>query len=235
MRVLGLDASTGGAGAALADAQGLVASAWVGRGARPAATLLSLAERVLTASGLGVPDLEGIAVATGPGSYAGVRAAVVTAKTLAHVSRLPLAVMGSLEALARAAGPWPGSVWAVIDARRRRLYAAEFRWGPGGPVAVGGEALLEREAFWHAVTASSTGPRLLVGTGLAAEDEEATGGAARGVSLGSAAAPAGLAAAVALRGRDLLLRGCSTEPLALLPHYGSAPALEGPPARFIPG
>lgn len=235
MRVLGLEASAGGAGVALADARGVAASVWVGVGARPAAALLALAERTLTAAGIGPGDLEGIAVATGPGSYAGVRAAVVTAKALAHVSGLPLAAIGSLEALARAAGPWPGPVWTAIDARRRRVYASEFRWGPGGPEAVGEEALLERDAFRGAVSASAEGPRLLVGTGVAADDREALGGHAAGVSLGTPGVPAAMASAVALRGRELLLQGRSVDPMVLLPGYAGAPEIGPGLWRRLPG
>lgn len=223
MTVLGLEASAGGAGAAVAGADGLLAASWLGPGARPAASLLVLAQRVLADAGLGVGDLEGVAVAAGPGSYAGVRAAVVSGKALAQAAALALCAVGSLEALALAAGPWPGTVWATIDARRGRLYAAAFTWGPAGLVPRREPALLERVDF-H-VAAAGPGPRLLLGTGVGAADVAALGGAAAGVWAGAAVAPAALAGAVALAGVLRLRAGGSVDPLSLVPQYVGQPQI----------
>lgn len=233
MIVLGLDASAGGAGAALADEGGLRAAAFAGRGARPAAQLLALAERVLTDAGLAVADLEGVAVAAGPGSYAGVRSAVVSAKALAYAAGLPLAVVGSLEAFAFAAGPWPGVVWPAIDARRGRVYSAPHRWTVDGPVALRPVALLERAAFREAVGAPGPSPALLVGTGVTAEDMRMLGGTAAAM-LGIPGAEA-LAGAVARSGRLRLLAGAREDPLALTPRYASEPEIGPPPGGRTQG
>jgi|GEM_PF-579903 len=233
MIVLGLDASAGGAGAAIADADGLRAMAWAGRGARPAASLLALAGRALEEAGMTARDLRGIAVTVGPGSYAGVRAAVMTGKALAHAAGLPLAAVGSLETLARAAGPWPGVAWAAIDARRGRVYAAAYRWEAGCTRVLWDAALLERSVFRDAVAASGAGPRLLVGTGVSAEDVDALGGSAAGVWLGARGAPAAMAGAVALRGRERLSAGEADDPIALLPLYAGEPDIGRAPR--VPG
>ncbi len=225
---MGLDASAGGVGAAVADAGGLRATVWVGRNSRPAASLLALSERALSEAGLSVRDLRGIAVAVGPGSYAGVRASVVTGKALAHAAELPLAAVGSLEAMALAAGPWPGVIWAAIDARRGRVYAAAFRWEAGCVCVVQDPALLERPSF-HAAVGAQAGPRLLVGTGVSEDDLGALGGIAAELWLGASGTPAAMAGAVALRGREVLLGGQAVDPIALLPQYAGQPEIGRPP------
>ncbi len=65
MIVLGLDASGDGAGAAILDADGVRGACWAGRGVRPAAALLALADRALEAAGLDRSALEGVAVGLG--------------------------------------------------------------------------------------------------------------------------------------------------------------------------
>ena len=229
MIVLGLDAAGGGAGAAVVDGSGVRGAAHAGPGTRPAAALVPLVEAALGAAGLGRDDLEAVAVGTGPGSYAGVRAAVVSAKALAWARGLPLLGVGSLRALACAAGPWPGGVWAGGDARRGRLYAARYAWGEDGPeeAAGGAPALRSREEWRAGVRASAAdGPCLLVGTGVSPEDVADVPAAQVAPPVWAAAQ----AAAVAHLGRLGLLRGLRSDPAALVPVYAGQPVLGPPPS-----
>lgn len=237
MIVLGLDGSVGGPGVALADEAGLRAACWAGPGSRPAGTLLALAERALATEGLCPGDIGGVAVAVGPGSYAGVRAAVMTAKALAHAAGWPLVAIGSLEALARGVGPWPGPVWTALDARRDRRYAAAFRWDAGGGLLPDGEPTLwGRDALRRAAAAASGGPLLLAGTGWDEDDRSALASErAEGAWLGPPTAAPALAPAVALRGRQLLLGGVTTDPLALAPLYVGEPVIGRPAADVRAG
>jgi N6-L-threonylcarbamoyladenine synthase len=57
-----------------------------------------LIARALDRAGIGFPDLDGIAVAAGPGLIGGVLVGLVTAKTLALVTRKPLLAVNHLEA-----------------------------------------------------------------------------------------------------------------------------------------
>ncbi len=185
MTVLGLDASTGavdvvlaygGPVAAGADPTARWPRAYRPGPARPAATLLDAVSGLLAASGLSLAALDGVAVAVGPGSYAGVRAAVATAKALAWAAGLPLAAVGSLEALAFTAGPPPAVVAAALDARRDRVYGAVYRLVGGLPSAVVPPALWSRAHWVEAVRGivGAAGPEgavcRLAGAGWLPED-----------------------------------------------------------------
>ena len=227
MIVLGIEAAAGGAGAAVLASDRIRASVWQRSAPRPVSALLPLVDRVLRSAGLQAARLQGIAVAAGPGPYAGVRAAVVGGKALAYALGVPLVGVDALEALAMAAGPRAGSVWPTIDARRSRVYAAGYRWEDDHLCALRPAALLSC-AEWREAVRDAASPVLWVGPGpldLAAPREVACGGLA---------CHAGLAAAVARLGLSRLRAGADGDPFTLQPHYGSDPQLGPPPNSLAP-
>lgn len=80
-------------------------------------------------------DLGGILVGTGPGPFTGLRAGLVTARTLGFVWEIPVYGMCSLDALAHhvalAAAAAGHQTFAVAtDARRKELYWATYQLTP---------------------------------------------------------------------------------------------------------
>ncbi len=113
------------------------------------AELLSpMVAEALARAGVHRRDLRAIVVGTGPAPFTGLRAGLVTARTLGFALGIPVHGVCSLDALAAqafAAGvETEGEVVAVTDARRREVYAARYHAagqtdGPdvarvGGPV-----------------------------------------------------------------------------------------------------
>ncbi|NLZ39083.1 MAG: tRNA (adenosine(37)-N6)-threonylcarbamoyltransferase complex dimerization subunit type 1 TsaB [Firmicutes bacterium] len=88
--------------------------------------LLPLIDSLLKDIGLKVNDLNGIAVAAGPGSFTGLRIGMVTAKSLAQVLDIPLYGVPTLEALAAQHPHFPGIISPILDARRKQVYNALF-------------------------------------------------------------------------------------------------------------
>lgn len=99
------------------------------------ATLLPLVGRLLDEAGVAPAALDAIAFGAGPGSFTGLRIACGLAQGLAYAHERPLLAVGSLAALAHAAGQ--RRVMACLDARMGEVYHACFVDGEAqGPVRV---------------------------------------------------------------------------------------------------
>jgi len=89
-------------------------------------------------------DLGGFAVASGPGSFTGLRVGLAAIKALAEVLHKPIAAVSLLEAVA-SSGAARGRVLAALDAGRGDVYAGDYELGP--KVQMRSERLLSREEF----------------------------------------------------------------------------------------
>jgi tRNA threonylcarbamoyladenosine biosynthesis protein TsaB len=152
--ILGFDTATADTAVAVTRDGELAAERRGGPGAgeRPshAAVLLGEIEACVADAG-GWERVELIAVGIGPGTFTGLRVGIATARALGQARGLPVAPVGSLEALARGIGDrGPGRPrLAAIDARRGEMFAALYdAFGSEvlAPEAISPEALAERLA-----------------------------------------------------------------------------------------
>ncbi len=90
--------------------------------------LMGVIEETLRVSSTDYERLGRIAVATGPGSFTGVRVGVSTARGLALALKIPAVGVTTLEAIAEETRrDFPGrSIMPAIDARRDELYSAVY-------------------------------------------------------------------------------------------------------------
>lgn len=90
--------------------------------------LTLLIEGALTELGLRAADLSAVSVASGPGSYTGLRIGVSTAKGLCYALNIPLIAIDSLTALAvMGQKKYPNvRLCPLIDARRMEVYSAFY-------------------------------------------------------------------------------------------------------------
>jgi len=89
-------------------------------------------------------DLAGFAVASGPGSFTGLRVGLAAIKALAEILQKPIAAVSLLEAVARS-GRARSSVLSVLDAGRGQFYVGTCDHTP--PFRMKSERLLSREDF----------------------------------------------------------------------------------------
>ena len=140
---------------------GLVQAEGAERESRSHVTSLPrLVERVLADAGLTVGDVEAVAISIGPGSFTGLRVGLGFAKGLVLGGGLRLIAVPTLEALAWVADATPGeTICAVLDARKREVYAALFASTPAGPRRLTPDLALAPDAL----AARLTPPCVLVG------------------------------------------------------------------------
>lgn len=104
-RLLAIDTSGTNALVALGEADGTpVAERRWAAGYRHGEELLVRIDEMLASAGMGLADLGGIVVGTGPGAFTGLRVGLATAKALARGLGVGLAGVPTSEALIRAAG-----------------------------------------------------------------------------------------------------------------------------------
>ena len=127
MRVLGIECSASAASAAVVEDGKLLGEFFVNTKQTHSQTLLPMIEALLGNLGLACRDLDGIAVANGPGSFTGVRIGVACAKGLALPGNTPCRGVSTLEAIAFGGLACKGSLLcAVMDARCGQVYNALF-------------------------------------------------------------------------------------------------------------
>ena len=89
--------------------------------------VLPTAEQALEAAGLTMRDVEVYAVASGPGSFTGVRIALTTVKAWSEVYGRGIASVSRLEAMAALAGGRGQYVAAFADAHRDQVFGGLYR------------------------------------------------------------------------------------------------------------
>ncbi len=195
--------------------------------AKGASLLFTTVKEVLGEAGIGPDQLSVLGVGRGPGSFTGVRTAVMGAKTLAEVLRIPLVAPDSLAIIASGAAS-RGHVFVAVDARRREVYHALFRLdgeGEGelprlveGPSVSPPEAAARRIRYWMR---DLEGDLVLAGNGIRVYgDLWPRGPARRDTDLPDPRALAGLC-------RKLFERGVTEDHLYLRPLYLRQPDVGG--------
>ena len=129
MRYLGMDTSGSVAAVALYDTEQdlFLSQQSLYTKKTHSQVILPLVERTLQDCGLTAADLDGIAVAVGPGSYTGLRIGVAAVKAMTFALQLPCFGISTLEALAYQAATANGLCSAVMKARQNLVYAGLYQ------------------------------------------------------------------------------------------------------------
>jgi tRNA threonylcarbamoyladenosine biosynthesis protein TsaB len=127
---LALDSATDRASVALGDSVGDAIEESLSGARRHAASLLPMIEALLRRRGVGLHDLDGIALSDGPGSFTGLRVGAAVAKAMVHARDMPLWIAPSLMLRAAGVGREGEPVLSVANALRGELYAAVYRCFP---------------------------------------------------------------------------------------------------------
>lgn len=135
MLVLGLDTTTYHGSIALCDStRGLLASVSLLSPESWSRRLLPMVRWMLDQQALRPEDLDGLAVACGPGSFTGVRIGISMAQGIALAAGVPAVGVSTLEASALGAGVANGLVCPMLEAGRGEFYGALYETGDDGVV-----------------------------------------------------------------------------------------------------
>lgn len=178
LRILAVDTATPCCSVAVRVGERLASEMTVVSDRTHSVHLLAMIREALKLADLTLPAIDGFAVSIGPGSFTGLRIGLSTVKALAFAAGKRCVGVSSLESLAWACLPWPGGIWALLDARKGEVYAGHYRERDGALERLAPERVLPLEAALHATAT----PHLFVGDGAERYRERirsAMGGRAR--------------------------------------------------------
>lgn len=104
--------------------------------------LLPAVADVLECAGVSMAEVEGYAVAAGPGSFTGVRVGLTTVKAWVEVYGRPVAAVSRLEAIAEQAATSVRRMAAFVDAQRGQVFGAIYQRESGGTPSRLGEEMV---------------------------------------------------------------------------------------------
>lgn len=214
MIVLGIESASLQGGVALVGKEGLIAEYILNVEATYAERLMPAVDRVLQDARLTIPEVDGLAVSTGPGSFTGLRIGLSTVKGLALATGKPVAGVPTLQALAWGLPYCRYPVCPILDARKKEVYAALFEYRDSELLTLMEESVLAPEELVKRIHQ----PTLFLGDGwrvYGAFLREALGELAIPPPTSRGASPA----AVADLGRRRLLKGEQDPAEALVPRY----------------
>jgi tRNA threonylcarbamoyladenosine biosynthesis protein TsaB len=132
MLILAIDTATRMMGMALHDGDQVQAECMWLAGRKHTINLAPELAMMLRRNEIAIAELTGIAIASGPGSYTGLRIGMAFAKGLSLAHNLPLAGVSTLDILAAAQPKSKLPMLAVIEVGRKRIAGVWYKWGRAG-------------------------------------------------------------------------------------------------------
>lgn len=220
--LLAIETATSVCGVALVGGGTIVAESWIDEDHVHSEKIISLIGETTERGNTSLAGIGAIAVSAGPGSFTGLRIGLSTAKGLAFALSAKLVAVPTLGALARSAVDQgfvsPGDYClALIDARRKEVYAALYRCEGGGCREIM-PACARRVDELEEMVAHPGGTTLVTGNGAQKYGDFLAGSIPQGVRFAPAGRNGCRAPSVGILGERMLERGetadlASTEPL----------------------
>ncbi len=157
MVLLAVDTTTPSGSVALFRGHRLLGEVNLESAVTHSARLLRSIDVLLKSQGLTIREVEAFAVASGPGSFTGIRIGVTTVKSLAFASKRPVVPVSGLSALAsKLASSGAGLAAPVLDAKKGEIYAGLFDVRDGGLREVVPQGAYRPDAFLGRLPARRT-------------------------------------------------------------------------------
>lgn len=161
MKILGIDSSTPqSCSVALLKNKSIIAESVITLDTPRSDRILIMVNEVL--SNTNMEELDGFAITSGPGSFTGLRVSASLLKGFVLATEKPFMGINTLDALAATAQPTSFQVCALLDAKKKEVYAAFFKHQNGQLKRLTVDQAIAPEALAGTVTA----PTVFVGNGI---------------------------------------------------------------------
>jgi tRNA threonylcarbamoyl adenosine modification protein YeaZ len=128
MIILAIDTTTHFGSVALVSETGVLAEVNYASPSSHSRQVFQAVDEVLKIVGENLDNLDGLAVAAGPGSFTGIRIGLSLVKALALASKKPVAAVSSLEALAqKLVLPGVNLIVPMLDARKGEIFGCAYK------------------------------------------------------------------------------------------------------------
>ena len=162
MKILAFECSAGPASVAVIENGTVLASAFINVKLTHSQTLLPLVQDILSAAHIGIDEIEGLAIASGPGSFTGIRIGISAVKGLAASKNLPCVGVSTLGAMAENFRGQDCVLCAVMDARCNQVYNALFRISGDDIIRICDDRALEIGALIDELSADYSNEKIIV-------------------------------------------------------------------------
>jgi tRNA threonylcarbamoyladenosine biosynthesis protein TsaB len=128
MKILAIETATAWQSVALLDDDRVVGTHEQEAGGAHGSLLLPAIDQLLGKSKIRLSEVDALCCSAGPGSFTGIRVGLATCLGLRAASGIPLALVPTLEAMARGVQNEPCPLCPILVSRRDEVYWALFRW-----------------------------------------------------------------------------------------------------------
>jgi len=220
VKLLGVDASLKSLSVCVIENEDLLSEITLNTGQTHSKHLLKIIDLSIASAGIAIKDIDGFAVAIGPGSFTGLRIGLSVVKGLAAALQKPAAGISCFDALAYQAGV-SDMICALLDARKSEVYCSIYR----KKIRVGDESVSAPEQAISGIAE----PCMFIGSGALLYKDLII------QKLGNLALFAPLpdniirASSVAYLGLEMFLKNQAQPAENLIPHYIRKPDIKPKP------
>lgn len=153
MKILGIDSSGTVASVALVDGEITIAEYTVNYKKTHSETLLPMIDEIVRMTETELSTIDAIAVASGPGSFTGLRIGSATAKGLGMAYEIPIIPVPTCQALAyNLVSDNRAIICPIMDARRNQVYTGIYRVEAGRLVTLQEQMAVDIHALLEILT-----------------------------------------------------------------------------------
>lgn len=128
MKLLAVETATMMGGVAIMEDDRLVAESRLNIRVTHSERLLREIDRALSGASIDISEIDVFGISIGPGSFTGLRVGLSTIKGLVYATGKKMVTAPTLEAMAWNLPYSDCDICPMLDARRKEVYAAVFRW-----------------------------------------------------------------------------------------------------------